>query len=131
VNDWRNDKWSATFESLDPEDQLLWRMTKHVMRASTPSHSLFTQGGITFLDAGKAESLSESLEVQCQLVTVSLVLAFTEMFDLALGSYFPTLTSESKPTNPDEVHEAIWSLKVGRAPDPNGFTNRALKHLSQ
>jgi len=77
VNEWRNDKWSATFESLDPEDQSLWRMTKHVMRVPTPSHPLFTQGGITFLDSEKAESLSESLEFQCQLITFFfLVLAF-------------------------------------------------------
>jgi hypothetical protein len=26
--EWRNDQWSATLESLDPEDQSLWRMTK-------------------------------------------------------------------------------------------------------
>jgi hypothetical protein len=53
------------------------------------------------------------------------------MFDLALRSYLPTLTSESKLTNPNEVHEAIWSLKVGRALGPNGIPNRALKHLPQ
>jgi len=27
LNEWRNDQWSATLESLDPEDQSLWRMT--------------------------------------------------------------------------------------------------------
>jgi hypothetical protein len=37
LNVWRNDQWSATFESLDPEDQSLWRMTKRVMRIPTPS----------------------------------------------------------------------------------------------
>ena len=33
----RNDQWSATLESLDPEDHSLWRMTKRVMRVPTPS----------------------------------------------------------------------------------------------
>jgi len=33
----RNDQWSATLESLDPEDQTLWRMTKRVTRFPTPS----------------------------------------------------------------------------------------------
>jgi hypothetical protein len=37
LNEWRNDQWSATLESLDPEDQSLWRMTKRVMRVPTPS----------------------------------------------------------------------------------------------
>jgi hypothetical protein len=34
--EWRNDQWSATLESLDPEDQSLWKMTKRVMRVPTP-----------------------------------------------------------------------------------------------
>ena len=37
LNEWRNDQWSTTLESLDPEDQSLWRMTKRVMRVPTPS----------------------------------------------------------------------------------------------
>jgi len=36
LNERRNDHWSATLESLDPEDQSLWRMTKRVMRVPTP-----------------------------------------------------------------------------------------------
>jgi len=53
------------------------------------------------------------------------------MFDMALRSYFLTPVSEPKLTNPDEVHEAIRGLKVGKAPGPNGIPNRALEHLSQ
>ena len=37
LNEWRNDQWSATLESLNPEVQSLWRMTKRVMRVPTPS----------------------------------------------------------------------------------------------
>jgi hypothetical protein len=47
------------------------------------------------------------------------------MFDMALRSYFSTAASESKLNNPDEVYEAIWGLKVSRAPGPNGIPNRA------
>ena len=36
LNERRNDQWSATLESLHPEDQSLW-MTKRVMRVPTPS----------------------------------------------------------------------------------------------
>jgi len=32
LNKWRNNQWSATLESLDLEDQSLWRMAKWVMR---------------------------------------------------------------------------------------------------
>jgi hypothetical protein len=32
LNEWRNDQWSATLESLHPDDQSLFRVTKQVMR---------------------------------------------------------------------------------------------------
>jgi hypothetical protein len=47
------------------------------------------------------------------------------MFDVALRSYFLTSASESKLNDPDEVHESLWGLKVGRALGPNGISNRA------
>jgi len=53
------------------------------------------------------------------------------MVDLALRSYFVTPASESKLTDPDEVHEAIRGLKVSKALGPNGIPNRALKRLPQ
>jgi hypothetical protein len=30
LNEWRDDQWSTTLESLDPEDQSLWRITRRV-----------------------------------------------------------------------------------------------------
>ena len=51
VNEWRNDQWSATLESLNPEDPSLWKMTKRVMRVPTPSPSWPPRG----------ESLSQTL----------------------------------------------------------------------
>ena len=48
---------------------------------------------------------------------------------MALRTYFLTPANEPKLTNPDEVHETIWGLKVCKAPGPYGTPNRALKHL--
>jgi hypothetical protein len=53
------------------------------------------------------------------------------MVDVALRSYFLTHASKTELTNPEEAQEAIRGLKVGKAPDPNGIPNRALKHLPQ
>jgi len=64
-------------------------------------------------------------------VADSSVPAVIEMVDVALRSYFLIPSSEPKLTNPDEVHEAIRGFKFGKAPGPNGITNRALKHLPQ
>jgi hypothetical protein len=69
LNERRNDQWSATLESLVPEDQSLWRMTKRVMRVPTPSTPLVTPGGIALSDSEKAEALADNLETQVQPVT--------------------------------------------------------------
>jgi hypothetical protein len=73
LNEWRKGQWSATLESLDPEDQSLWRMTKRVMRVPIPSiHPSpppVTPGGIAGLDSEKAEALADNLEAQFLPVT--------------------------------------------------------------
>ena len=66
LNEWRNDQW--TLESLDPEDQSLWKMAKQVMRFPTLSPPLVTPGGIALSDSEKAEALVDSLEAQFQPV---------------------------------------------------------------
>jgi hypothetical protein len=40
----RNDQWSDTFEALHPEEQSLWRMTKRVMKVTTPIPPLVPRG---------------------------------------------------------------------------------------
>ena len=129
LNEWRNDQWNATLESLNPEDQSLWRMTKRVMRVTTPSPPLVTPRGITLSGSEKAEALADNLEAQFQPVTNTLVLAVIEKVDVALRSYFLSHASKPQLTTPDEVHEAIRGLRVNKAPGPNGILNRALKHL--
>jgi hypothetical protein len=37
LNEWRNDHWSDKLESLDSEDQFLWKMTKMMMGLPIPS----------------------------------------------------------------------------------------------
>ena len=48
---------------------------------------------------------------------------------MQLEFYLLTPTSEPMLTDPDEVQNAIRGLKVGKAPGPNGVSNRALRHL--
>ena len=129
LNEWRNDQWSATLESLHPEDQSLWRITKRVMRLPTPSPPLVTPGGIALSDPEKVEALADNLETQFQPVTDPSFPAVIEKFDVGLRSYFMAPASESKLTNPEEVQEAIRGLKASKAPGPNSIPNRALKHL--
>jgi hypothetical protein len=83
LNEWRNDQWIATLESLDPEVQSLWRMTKRVMRVPTLSPSV-TPRGIALSDSEKAEALADNLETQFQPVTDSSVPAFIETVNVGL-----------------------------------------------
>jgi hypothetical protein len=68
LNEWRNDQWSGTLESLDSGDQSLWKMTRRVTRIPTPSRPLVTPGGNTLSDSEKVEALADSLESQLQPV---------------------------------------------------------------
>jgi hypothetical protein len=53
-------------------------------------------------------------------VTLDTVPAVIEMVYVTLRSYFMAPTSKPKLPNPVEVHNAIRSLNVSKAPDPNG-----------
>ena len=127
LNEWRNDHWSATLESRRPvaveDGQASDEISYSVSPLVTPGES--------FSQTEKAEALADPLETQFQPVADPSVPAVIEMVDVALRSYFQTPASEPKLTNPDEVHEAIRGLKVGKAPGPNGIPNRAWKHLPQ
>jgi hypothetical protein len=60
LNERRKDQWRATLESLNPEDQLLWRMTNPVMSVPTPYLPWSPQ----------RESLSEILRKPMPLPTI-------------------------------------------------------------
>jgi len=46
-----------------------------------------------------------------------------------MASNFLSPVNDPQLTTPDEVHEAIRSLKVSKNPDPNGIPKKALKDL--
>jgi hypothetical protein len=130
LNEWRNDQWIAALESLDPEDQSLWRMIKRVMRVHILS-PLVNPERIALSDSEKAEALADSLETQFQPVTDPSVPGITEMVAVALRSYFLTNAAEFKLTKPDKIHESVWGFKVSNVPCANGIPNRDVKNLPQ
>jgi len=122
LNEWRNDQWSATLESLDPEDQSLWRITKRVIRVPSPSPLGYRGEPLTWT-LRKPNPFPKKSETHFQPVTDPSVAAFIELVDVTLRSYFHTPTSVPTLTNSEEVHEAIRGLKVGKAPGPNSIPN--------
>jgi len=85
LNEWRDDQWSATLESLHPEDQSLWKMTKRVMRVPTPSPPRSPRGE-SLSDSESAEALADNQETRFQAVTDPSAPAVIEMVDLGLRS---------------------------------------------
>jgi hypothetical protein len=87
LNEWRNDQWNGTLESLDPEDQSLLKMTRRVMRIPTTSPPLVPLGGNALSDPDKVEVLADSLESQFQPVKDLLGPAVVAKIDEALQAY--------------------------------------------
>jgi hypothetical protein len=129
LNEWRNEQWSDTQESLNSEDQSLWTMTKRVIRVPTPSLPLQVPVGRVLSDSENAEALADSLEAQFRPVNDPSDAAIIEMVNEAMHAYDCAPASEPKLTSPSEVIRAVRGLKVGKAPGPNGIPNRVLRHL--
>ena len=127
--EWRNDQWSLKLESFDREGQLLWNMTRGVMRIPTSSRLLVTPGGLALSDFEKAETLADRSEALFQPVNDPSVPAVIEVVNEAMRTYSLAPASEAKLTNPTDVQQTIRSFKVGKALGPNGVPNRTLKHL--
>ena len=124
LNKWKNDKSSFTLELLDPEDQLLWKVARRVMRIPTPSPTLVTPGGLALSDSEKAAALADNLEAQFQPVNDPSELAGIEDIYEAMRTYSSAYACEHKLTNTAEVQDAIRCVKVGKAPSPNVLPNR-------
>jgi hypothetical protein len=122
LNEWRSDQWSGMLDSLEPEDQSLWKMTRRVMKVPTPSPPVVTPGGIALSDPEKAEALADSLESQFQPVNDPSDPTIIEKVDEALQAYSYAPASDPKLTNTMKVQHAIRGLKVGKAPGRNGLT---------
>jgi hypothetical protein len=127
----RNDQWSDTLQALHPEDQSLWRMTKRVMKVTTPIPPLVTPGGTALLDSEKAEALADSLEAQFQPLADPSDPVVIKTGDVTLRAYSYETASEPMLTDSAEVQDAIRGLKISKAPGPDGIPNRALKYLPQ
>ena len=54
LKEWRNTQWSDALESLNPDDQSLWKITEWVMRILDHNPLLPVPGGLICSDSKKA-----------------------------------------------------------------------------
>jgi hypothetical protein len=62
LTEWRNDHRSSALESLDPNDQSLWKMTRQLMRVLLPHPLPWSHWCLS--DSEKAEALADILGAQ-------------------------------------------------------------------
>jgi hypothetical protein len=129
LNEWRTEEWSDTLESLESEDQSLWKHDKQGDASSDSFVPLQVPGGLALSDSEKAEALADSLEVQVQPVKDTSDPAVIEILNEAKRAYEYATANEPKSTSPSEVQQAIRGLKFGKTSGPNGKPNRILRHL--
>jgi hypothetical protein len=125
LNEWRNEQWSDKLESLDSENQSLWKMTKRMMRVPTPLPPFQVPGVLDLSDCEKAEAVADSRLAQFQPVNDPSDPAVIEMVNEAMCVYEYAPASEPKLTSPSAVLQAIRGLKVGKDSGPN----RVVRHL--
>jgi hypothetical protein len=101
------EQWSDALESLDNEDQSLWKMTKRMMQIPTPSPPLHVPGRQALSDSEKTEDLADSLQAQFQPVNDPSEQAVIEMVSQAMRAYENAPASEPNLTSPSEVLQAI------------------------
>ena len=70
LGNWRYEQLSATLESFSPEDTLLWKMTRRIMRTEDPNPPLLP-GSLAYSDLEQAEAPDSNVESQFQPVSVA------------------------------------------------------------
>ena len=94
-------------KSLDPEDHLLWKMTRPLVIILTSLPPLFTPGGLALSDSEKAKALEVILRAHFQPVSGPSEPAIIEVVKAAMRAYSFATASWSKLTNLTEVRDAI------------------------
>jgi hypothetical protein len=128
----RNEQWEQKLESLNSEDNSIWKMAKILRNTRKPFPPTHGAGGIVYTDQEKAEAFADSLELQCRASFANAdpdhVDEVEEEVDEMLEEA-PDLPIQ--PTSPQEVSETIRSLKNRKAPGPDNIANKALKTLPE
>ncbi|GLV38546.1 hypothetical protein CBL_05098 [Carabus blaptoides fortunei] len=132
LQEFRNERWSATLEQLEMEEQSPWRITRAVRQKRKSVPPIHSPAGLVYNDEDKAEAFADRLELQTSLNS--------ELGDIAHMKYVENCTrtmlnkiDRSKPRHvtPVEISELIKKLSVKKAPGPDNIPNAALKNLGR
>ena len=126
----RESRWTDLVESLDTEDNSLWRLSKALRSAKSAPRPLHGRNGLVYSDTNKAEAFADHLEDQFspnyQGIDINHVSNTHNFVRRALRCEPNT---HIRHATFKEVADHIRHQKNRKAPGHDGITNRALKNL--
>lgn len=133
--EFRNEQWQKKLESLNREDNSIWRMTKVLKTDRKPVPPIHGSAGrIVYTDEEKAREFAYSLQLQCRTNITDADLDHMEMVEDQVSeiiSTVPAQTDSMRTTTSSEIHGIISKLKNRKAPGPDCVSNKSLKNLPE
>jgi hypothetical protein len=132
LSDFRNEQWERKLDSLNVEDNSIWKMVKLLRNNRKPLPPIHGAHGMVYTDEEKAEAFADSLELQCRANFTNADLDHVENVEEQVEQIADEEPETPiPPTSPQEVLQTIRGLKNRKAPGPDNISNRALKNLPE
>jgi hypothetical protein len=136
IRQYTNEKWNAKLQTLNPNDNTLWRMTRHLKKDYAALPAIEHNGHTHYTDKDKADVIAHSFERVHDLDLDNLSNEQTAIKN-ASRRYMDYKTkinlhnTQKLLTTPTELRYEIKKIPHNKAPGPDGIDNKIIKNLSQ
>jgi len=131
ISQLKQDRWTQKIQSLQTEDNSLWRLQKVLRNPYKPLSPIHGTQGVKYTNADKAEAFADSLEAQCKPVYDDADLNHIERIHRIVIRDLndETDNDDLNSASPSEVRQILKDLKANKAPGHDEIPNKALKSL--
>lgn len=129
-----NDRWEKLLDSLNPEDNSLWRISKSLKNKKQKIPPIHGQNGLAYRDSEKAEAFAQSLEDQFSPNYDHLDEDHVTMVSRTVRQYINTQQPDDNLVEfatPAEIADILQHAKVKKASGPDRIPNMALRHFGK
>lgn len=129
LREYHNDRWESKIDNLNEDTSAAWKLVRRLRNKQSHTPPIQSRNGVCYSDTDKAEAFADNLEVQCSVnnieneATERIVSASVRR--LAVAQDY----EEIEPATPEELGDIIKKLHPGKAPGPDGISNKAIKSL--
>lgn len=130
----RERKWTSLLETIKPQDNTLWKLTKSLKKTYTPVPTLETNNALAITDREKANTLVNTFEAihntghnintQAQIELINTVEKFLETKEAINPNMLAKIL-----TTPREIQEHVRYLPSQKAPGPDEIENKIIKNF--